>query len=159
MGYPASLYGSASDTFLTLPADLTLGQCHIDLNTGHKRMLVKANGTITPGQAVAYDATQANNYTVVACPTGQNVLGINDTSGSAGGTTVTVAANPYFWATTGGPCTPLVTASTAAGVPLACNTTAGTLTTAANTDVSLANVETRAASGGSGGATACWFFG
>jgi hypothetical protein len=121
-------------------------------------MLVKANGSIAANQAVAYDATQANPYTVVACPTGQNALGVNDTSGSGSGTAITTAANPYFWATTGGPCNPLVTTTTAAGVTLACNTTAGTLTTAADTDVNLPQFETRASSG-TGGATACWMFG
>ena len=155
MGVPAALSGSPTDKYLAangLPADISLGQQFWNPTTGHKRMLVKANGVITANQSVAYDATQANNFTVVACPTGQTVLGVNDLSGA------TTAAGDFIWVTCGGPVTPLVAANIAAGVTIGCNAVAGTLATVLAADVYLARIETRAASGGGGGATASWMF-
>jgi hypothetical protein len=155
MGVPAALSGASSDKYLAatgLPADIALGQQFWNPTTGHKRMLVKTSGVVTPNQSVAYDAAQANNFTVVACPTGQTALGVNDLSGA------TTAVGDFIWITCGGPVTPLVAANVAAGVTIGCNAVAGTLATVLAADVYLPRIETRAASGGAGGATACWMF-
>ena len=154
MPFPASVYGQKSDVFATaalMPADLPIGQEQYDAGSGKTYKLLQANGAIPANSALNYDGTQASNNVVISNATGKATLGVNDNSG------VALIAGNVFWATIKGPCTPLVTAATAAGVQVYCNTTAGTMTTATAADLGPVRCETRAASG-AGGATACFLF-
>lgn len=150
---PAGIYGKLTDQYA--PTDnmitsgrLKAGQEAWDPVTGKSYRFVVATAAIAVNKVCKFDSGQADaNGMIPTTAKTDYPEGVNDT-GSA------ITSTYYFWMLTGGPCTPLVAAATAAGANLRPSVTSGQLEAADNAQVENILFRSLAASG-AGGATAC----
>lgn len=128
MAFPAAIYGTLTDTYLTLPGNgMTLGMEIEDPNSGLRYRLVRSAAAIAANKSIKSDPSQTNPDVVIAtAAAGDAVYGINDTAGAI------PDALRYFWAKVHGATEVLVKTGVANGNLLVPSSTSGVLDAASS---------------------------